>query len=74
MVSVSLQPVSVEKAIALKNELLLAGFIMHEDFEWRYYQAKWDEHSLAGVEPSTVVFEFAQESWATFYRLKWSNV
>lgn len=61
------------RAIDLKNELLAAGLVMDEDFIWSYYQAKWDEFSFAGVEPSTVIFEFADAALSTFYNLKWSN-
>ena len=70
---VILQPCSPSRAIELKNELVAAGLVMDEDFVWRYYQAKWDEFSFAGVEPSTVIFEFRDPALRTFYSLRWIN-
>ena len=71
---VVIQHCTAGRAIELKNELVDAGLIMDEDFVWRYYQAKWDEFSFAGVEPSTVIFEFADPALTTFYSLRWINV
>ena len=67
-----LQPCTPGRAIDLKNELLAAGLIMNCDFIWCYYQAKWDEFSHAGVEPSTVEFEFQDPRMVTFYQLRWT--
>jgi hypothetical protein len=69
-----LEQVSPTEAIELKNELLAAGLVIDQDCVWRYYQARWDDFSHAGVDPATVIFEFADSSLATFYQLKWQGL
>jgi len=56
----------------MKYELEKAGLIMDQDFTWYYQQARWDDFSHEPTLPRCVKFDFAQESLATFYKLKWS--
>ena len=64
--------VNAVRAIELKDSLIAAGLVTDIDFVWSYYQARYDEFSHAGVDPSSAVFEFRDPSHATFYQLKWS--
>lgn len=73
MASVILEQVAPTQAIELKNELVAAGLVMDQDFVWRYYQARWNDFNYAGIEPATVIFDFEQDSLATFYQLKWGG-
>jgi hypothetical protein len=69
-----LSNISPVRAIELKNELVAAGLVQNQDFIWAYYQAKYNEFSVAGVDPSTVIFDFCDQKLATFYQLKWFNL
>jgi hypothetical protein len=67
-----LYDVDVGNALDMKHELEKAGLIMNQDFTWYYQQARWDDFSHEPTQPQCVMFEFVQESMATFYKLKWS--
>lgn len=73
MSSVQLFHVSPVDALEFKRELLLAGLIMDQDFEWEYQQAKYDNFSYEAVTPNHVTFRFRDPTLATFYKLKWTN-
>lgn len=72
MSAVKVYHVTASGAIDLKNSLIAAGLKTDVDFVWRYFQVKYDNFSSDAVTPSMAVFDFAEESVATFYRLKWS--
>lgn len=56
----------------MKDQLLQAGLVMNHDFTWYYQQARWDDFSHEPTQPQCVIFEFANEAMATFYKLKWT--
>jgi len=68
-----LYDVDAGTAIDMKHELEKAGLIMNHDFTWYYQQARWDGFSHEPSLPRLVKFEFAKESLATFYKLKWAQ-
>lgn len=60
------------QAIELKNQLLAAGLVLDQDFEWEYRQATYDNDGFSAVTPKLASFKFAQAAMATFYKLKWT--
>lgn len=60
-------------AIELKNQLLAAGLINNQDFEWEYHQAKYINDGFTLIAPKQAIFTFALASMATFYQLKWAR-
>ena len=69
---VVIKHVTPAEAIELKNQLLSAGLVLDQDFEWEYRQATYDNDGFSAVTPPFVRFKFAQASMATFYKLKWA--
>jgi len=63
--------VSPAEAIEFKNQLLSAGLVMGQDFEWQWCPATYDNDGYSAVTPTLVSFDFAQAAVATFYKLKW---
>jgi hypothetical protein len=72
MYPVVIHDVNASAAIDMKNMLLADGLCMDQDFTWHYQQARWDDFSHEPTQPKCVKFNFAKESLAVFYRLKWS--
>lgn len=72
MHTIIIYDVNTGNAIDMKHQLEAAGLIMNHDFTWYYQQARWDDFSHEASIPQCVKFEFANESMATFYKLKWT--
>jgi hypothetical protein len=60
-------------AIDLKNQLLTAGLVIGQDFNWRYTPAHYDNDGHSAVTPKEATFEFQDPALATFYQLKWTR-
>jgi hypothetical protein len=72
MHKVVIEHISPTEAIELKNQLLAAGLIMDQDFEWRWCPATYDNDGFSAVTPKLVYFKFVDAPVATFYKLKWT--
>ena len=46
------------------------GLIQGKDFDFAYYQSRWDD--MIGEIPKSVEFRFYKEKLATWFVLKWS--
>ena len=57
--------------VELKNQLIADGLAHHQDFEWSYHAAQYDNDGFSAVAPRRVIFEFRDATLATFYQLKW---
>lgn len=57
------------RAVDLKNQLIEDGLVQGQDFDFAYYQSKWDD--MIGEIPSQTKFSFRDQAMATFYQLKW---
>lgn len=64
--------VNAVRVLELRDELVAAGLIQDQDFEWEYHQAEWDGSSFQAVSPRHAVFRFQNPALATYYQLKWS--
>ena len=73
MHTVRIEHLTPAEAIELKNQLLTDGLTIHQDFEWEYYQATYDNDGYTFVNPKQVIFKFSEASLATFYQLKWAR-
>ena len=62
--------VTAAEAMQYRDQLLQAGLIMHQDFEWSYHPPLWD--GFTQEQPRRVMFAFCNPALATFYQLKWS--
>jgi hypothetical protein len=61
---------SATHALSLKDELSLAGLIIHRDYTWCYHPLidQWPEDSVA----PWVEFNFVDPALESFYSLRWS--
>jgi hypothetical protein len=46
-----------------------SGMVQGKDFDFAYYQSKWDE--MIGEIPKNVEFRFYEEKTATWFALRW---
>lgn len=69
---VVLQHLNPMRGVELKNQLIADGLVHHQDFEWAYHAAHYDNDGYTAVTPRQVVFEFTDPATATFYQLKWA--
>ena len=51
------------------DEMRKAGMVQGKDFDFAFYQSKWDE--FTGEDTRHTVFTFYDEKWATFFMLRW---
>ena len=72
MHSVRVSNIEVYDAIDLKNQLLLAGLVIDQDFEWGWITAEYN--NVEGwARRKHAEFRFHDPALATFYQLKWSR-
>ena len=72
MHTIRVSNIEVFDAIALKNQLLLAGLVIDQDFEWAWITA--DYNDVEGwIRHKHAEFQFQDPALATFYRLKWAQ-
>lgn len=64
--------VNAVRALELRDQLLEAGLIQDQDFEWEYRQAEYDNTGYEAVSPRQVEFRFRDAVLATYYQLKWA--
>ena len=73
MTPVQILHVGAVRALELRDQLIEAGLVQNQDFEWEYHQAKYDNGSWSAAEPRQVVFRFHNPVLATYYQLKWAQ-
>ena len=71
MYPITVRDVSPFDAIGYKFQLIQAGLVMDDDFSWAYVPSTWDNFT-GETHGKYVVFQFREESLATFYQLKWT--
>ena len=70
MHTIRVSNIEVYDAIDLKNQLLLAGLVIDQDFEWAWITA--DYNAVEGwTRQKHAEFQFRDSALATFYQLKW---
>ena len=52
------------------RELRSTGLVQSVDFDFAFYQSKWDD--MIGEIPKNAIFTFYTDKYATFYALKWA--
>jgi len=52
------------------RELRQQGLVQSKDFDFAYYQSRWDE--MIGEIPTSAVFSFYTEKYATLFAIKYS--
>ena len=73
MTPVQILHVNAVRALELRDQLLDAGLVQDQDFEWAYQQAEYDNFSYDAVVPRHVMFRFQDPRLATYYQLKWAQ-
>jgi hypothetical protein len=72
MHTIRVDNIEVYDAIDLKNQLILSGLIVDQDFEWAWITADYDQ--FAGwTRQKHAEFRFQDPALATFYQLKWAR-
>ena len=69
--TVTINNISAPEAIGLKYQLETDGLVIFQDFTWHYSPLKYDQFT-GDTTSSSVRFDFASPSLASFYRVKWS--
>jgi hypothetical protein len=72
MHSVRILHISPVEAIELKNQLLLAGLVIEQDFEWAWITAEYNDVE-GWTRQKHAEFRFHDAAMATFYQLKWAR-
>lgn len=60
-------------ALELRDELLDAGLVQNQDFEWEFRPPEYDDSGFQAVSPRQVLFKFQDPALATYYQLKWAR-
>lgn len=72
MHTVRVDSIEVFDAIDLKNQLILSGLIVDQDFEWAWITADYDQFT-GWTRQKHAEFRFRDPALATFYQLKWAR-
>jgi hypothetical protein len=70
MHTVRVYNIEVFDAIDLKDQLITAGLVVDQDFEWAWITADYDQFT-GWTRQKHVEFRFRDPAMATFYQLKW---
>ncbi len=73
MTPVVILHVSAVRALELRDQLLDAGLVQDQDFEWAYHQAHYDDFGHEAAVPRHVKFDFQDAKLATYYQLMWAR-
>jgi hypothetical protein len=60
----------VDEMLLIVNELRQQKLQQGTDFDFAYYQSRWD--NMTGDVPGYVEFRFYDSKWASWFNLKWS--
>jgi hypothetical protein len=63
---------SAGQIMEIVQELRASGLVQGKDFDFAYYQSRWDE--MIGEVPSETVFTFYQDKYSTLFALKYSSI
>jgi hypothetical protein len=55
--------------IQTSQELKAEGLVQGKDFDFAYHQSKWDD--MIGEIPTYTIFTFYEDSWATWFAIKY---
>ena len=72
MHSVRILHIDPVEAIELKNQLLQAGLVIEQDFEWAWITAEYNDVE-GWTRQKHAEFRFHDAAMATFYQLKWAR-
>lgn len=61
--------IDVNKTLEIVSELKKHGWVMGKDFDFAFYQSKWDD--MIGEIPKQSVFTFYNDVNASYFALKW---
>jgi hypothetical protein len=70
LISVRLKDVDPNQVMDIVRELRQQGLVQSKDFDFAYYQSRWDE--MIGEIPTSAVFSFYTEKYATMFAIKYS--
>ena len=70
MISVTLKNIDPNRVMDIVRELRQQGLVQSKDFDFAYYQSRWDE--MIGEIPTSAVFSFYTEKYATLFAIKYS--
>jgi hypothetical protein len=70
LISVKLKDVDPNGVMDIVRELRQQGLVQSKDFDFAYYQGRWDE--MIGEIPASAVFSFYTEKYATMFAIKYS--
>jgi hypothetical protein len=72
MQTIRVDNIDVYDAIDLKNQLIWAGLVLDQDFEWAWITADYDQFT-GWTRQKHAEFRFHNPVLATFYQLKWAQ-
>lgn len=63
---------NAQQAIELKDQVLAAGLVLHEDFSWEYIPNHYDGYDESSHNHPEARFIFADHAQETFFRMKFA--
>jgi hypothetical protein len=61
---------NAQQAVELKDQILAAGLVLHEDFSWEYRPDPYDGYDDSLHAHPEVRFEFRDPAQETFFRMR----
>lgn len=72
-VKVIIPNVTADEGINIVRELRAKGLIQGTDFNFKYMPSTYDDSGFDMLSPHGIEFSFADNKWATFFRLKYDG-
>jgi hypothetical protein len=69
--TITIRDTDAGRTMEIVRELRTVGLVQGTDFDFSYYQSRWDE--MIGEIPTTTIFTFYTEKWASWFALKYAS-
>jgi hypothetical protein len=65
--------IRADEGIDIVRELRAKGLVQGRDFDFKYYPPAYDDTGFDLLTPHRIEFSFADNKWATFFKLKYDG-
>ena len=71
MANIIIKEIGVTRVLNIVTELRQIGWVQGVDFDFAYYNEKWDDFSSEPIVEQHTVFTFYNDSNASYFMLRW---
>lgn len=71
MANIIIKEIGVTRVLNIVTELRQMGWVQGVDFDFAYYNEKWDDFSSEPIIEQHTVFTFYNDSNASYFMLRW---